>query len=50
MGKYDDELLIPSQNNAWQGMINYSLSNGTSSDSTGLSDHWGACDTHVPGV
>jgi hypothetical protein len=41
MGKYDDDLLLKSQNGAWKGMIDYSLSNGTSSDYQNRTDYWG---------
>ena len=32
MAKYDDTLLVESQNNAWKGMMDYFQSNGTSKD------------------
>lgn len=43
MAKDNDTLLIPSQNNAWKGMLDYWKINGTSKDYMNQSDHWGEC-------
>ena len=48
MAKYDDDILIESQNNAWKGMMAYFQSNGTSSDYMGQTDHWGGCTPDTP--
>lgn len=48
MAKYDDTLLIDSQNNAWKGMMTYFQSNGTSQDYMGQTDHWGGCTPDTP--
>ena len=45
--KYDDELLIKSQNNAWKEIQSYFGTNGTSVDYMGKSDHWGECTPYV---
>ena len=44
MGKYDDKILMKSQNAAWKGMIDYFKTNGTNKDYQGHADHWGGCD------
>jgi hypothetical protein len=48
MAKYDDTLLVDSQNNAWKGMMNYFQTNGTSSDYMKQTDHWGGCTPDTP--
>jgi hypothetical protein len=41
--KYNDTLLMESQDNAWKEMNNYFLSNGTDNDYENRTDHWGQC-------
>ena len=48
MAKYDDDLLIPSQDNAWKEMLAYFKSNGVDKDYMGKSDHWGGCTPYIP--
>jgi hypothetical protein len=48
MAKYDDTILIDSQNNAWKGMMAYFKSNGTDTDYMGRADHWGGCTPDTP--
>ena len=43
MAKYDDDLLIPSQNNAWAQMLDYYKSDGVDRDYMNRTDHWGEC-------
>jgi len=43
LGKFDDDLLPQSQEDAWTGMINYFNSNGTQHDYMNRTDTWGGC-------
>jgi hypothetical protein len=48
--KWDDDLLLQSQEAAWNKINGYWLSNGTDSDTRGVPDHWGECshENHDP--
>lgn len=43
LGKWDDDVLLKSQNAAWAGIDSYWKSDGVDVDSRGLPDHWGEC-------
>merc|ERR1712166_1308906 len=47
MAKYDDDLLIPSQDNAWKEMLAYFKSNGVDKDYMNRTDHWGGCTPYI---
>jgi len=42
MAKDNDDLLLKSQEAAWEGMIDYWNTNGTDHDYNNKSDHWGS--------
>ena len=41
--KWDDEMLIKSQEAAWTGIYSYWKSNGTANNTDGRPDYWGEC-------
>lgn len=47
MAKFDDDLLIPSQDNAWKEMLAYFKSNGVDKDYMNRTDHWGECTPYI---
>lgn len=40
LGKYEDDILVQSQDFAWKGLRDYYFTNGTDADYLGRSDHW----------
>jgi hypothetical protein len=43
MSSLGDDLLLPSQKDAWKGMLEYSQSNGSPNDFMDVPDRWGSC-------
>ena len=48
LAMWDDEVLLRSQEAAWEGINKYWLANGTKNDTRGLEDHWGECSLYDP--
>lgn len=48
MVKDGDDILVPSQDAAWRGMVKYFQSNGTDHDYMNQTDHWGGCTPETP--
>jgi len=48
INKYGDDILMASQDNAWQQFYGYWASNGTDSDYMNHTDHWGQCQQGSP--
>jgi len=47
MAKDGDDILMKSQEAAWEGMIQYWNTNGTDSDYQGKPDHWGRSESDL---